>query len=79
MVNNQPIGNEARFEAPSLARGEAVELGNLPLKTAENQLFFRLGSEAGKSDPFHVDLIRIICTRRYEVSTIRELETRSAS
>ncbi|MGA3199576.1 MAG: glycoside hydrolase family 172 protein [Halobacteriota archaeon] len=64
MFNNELIGNAASFAASSVTRADAVELGNVPLETGENQLFFRLGSEEGKSGSFHVDLIRIVCRRR---------------
>jgi len=64
MFNNELIGKAASFAGPSLTRAGAVELGNVPFKAGENQLFFRLGSEVAKSDSFHIDLVRIICTRR---------------
>jgi hypothetical protein len=64
MVDNKLMGSAARFKAPSLVRGEAVELGTRTFQAGENQLFFQLGSDDGKADPFHVDLIRIICARR---------------
>jgi Protein of unknown function (DUF2961) len=64
MFNNELIGKAIGFAGPSLTKADAVELGTVPLKAGENQLFFRLGSAAGNSDPFHVDLVRIICTRR---------------
>jgi hypothetical protein len=64
MFNNVLVGNATSFNAPSLTKAEAVNLGTVPLKAGENQLFFQLANEAGKADPFHVDMIRIACTRK---------------
>ncbi len=64
MFNNELVGNAVSFRGPSLSKADPVELGKVPLKVGENQLFFRLQGEAGKSDTFQVDLIRIVCVAR---------------
>jgi Protein of unknown function (DUF2961) len=64
MFNNVLIGKATSFAAPSLMKAEAVDLGTVPLKAGENQIFFQLANEAGKADPFHVDMVRIACTRK---------------
>lgn len=64
MANNHEIGKPVSFKAGSLTRGEPVSLGTVPFRTGENQIFLRLGSEDGGPNPFHADLVRIICTRQ---------------
>jgi hypothetical protein len=64
IFNNELTGKIASFAGPLLTKADAVELGTVPFKIGENQLFFRLGSAARNSDPFHVDLVRIVCTRK---------------
>jgi hypothetical protein len=64
MANNHVIGKPVSFKAGSLTRGEPVDLGTVPFRTGENQIFLRLGSEDGGPNPFHADLVRIICTRQ---------------
>lgn len=64
MSNNRAVGKPASFKAGSLARGDAVDLGIVPFRTGENQIFLRLGSNDGGLDPFRVDLVRILCTRQ---------------
>ena len=64
MSNNRAVGKPASFKAGSLTRGDAVDLGIVPFRTGENQIFLRLGSNDGGLDPFRVDLVRILCTRQ---------------
>jgi hypothetical protein len=64
MFNNVLVGKATSFAAPSLMKAEAVDLGTVRLKSGENQLFFQLANQAGKADPFHVDMVRIACTRK---------------
>jgi hypothetical protein len=64
MFNNILVGKAASFLAPTLMKADAVELGTVPLKAGDNQLFFQLANEAGKSEPFRVDMVRIACTRK---------------
>ncbi len=62
MADNKVVGKAASFTAPAISQGAAVDLGIVHMNAGENQLFLRLGSEAGNTNPFHVDLIRIVCT-----------------
>lgn len=64
MSNNRAVGKPASFTAGSLTRGDAVDLGTVPFRTGENQIFLRLRSNDGGSSPFRVDLVRIVCTRQ---------------
>jgi hypothetical protein len=64
MFSNVLVGKATSFAAPSLMKAEAVDLGTVRLKSGENQLFFQLANQAGKADPFHVDMVRIACTRK---------------
>ena len=64
MANNHVVGKAVSFKAGSLMRGEAVDLGTVPFRTGANQIFFRLGSDDGGPNPFHVDFVRIVCERQ---------------
>jgi hypothetical protein len=64
VYNNVPVGKPSSFTASALTTAAAAELGTIALKAGENQLFFRLGSEAAGSAPFRVDMVRIICQRK---------------
>jgi Protein of unknown function (DUF2961) len=64
MFNNELAGKAVSFTGPALTEADAVNLGTVPFKVGENQLFFRLGSETTKSSSFRVDLVRIVCKRQ---------------
>lgn len=64
VADNHVVGKPVSFKTDVLTRGEAVSLASLSLRAGENQIFLRLGSDDGGPNPFHVDLIRIICTRQ---------------
>ena len=64
MFNNGLVGKAVSFAGPSLTKADAVDLGSVPFTVGENQLFFQLGSDTTKLSSFHIDLVRIVCTRQ---------------
>ncbi|HEX4486382.1 MAG TPA: DUF2961 domain-containing protein, partial [Terriglobales bacterium] len=64
MSNNKLIGKPANFIAPSLMHADPVDLGTAAFSAGENQLFLQFKGVEGKPDPFHVDLVKIVCKRR---------------
>ena len=64
MVDNKLTGRLTSFAGPSLAQANGVELGTVHFTAGENQLFFQLKGEAGKTDRFRADLVHIVCKRQ---------------
>jgi Protein of unknown function (DUF2961) len=64
MFNNKLTGKLASFAGPSVAQVDGVELGAIHLTAGENQLFFQLKAESGRTDIFRTDLVHIVCKRQ---------------